>query len=173
MSCMLYNGLCFVYEQERKTSTETLVPFSNVYYSHPKYLGIYVNNTKWHKDKKTLVLCCMFLAKWKITRKSATICARRNSYIIANNNCVYAAESAIYHCHSRLIYNQPNTACKNTRNKKIAFFILFFVFATAYCQNILQKPSISPKNWLWMICVFLWKYSICNNIQRLFHIHIM
>lgn len=105
------------------------------------------------------MLCCMFLAKWKITRKSATICARRNSFIIANNNCVYAAESAIYHCHSRLIYNQPNTACKNTRNRKIVFFIPFSflqqLIAKIYCKNHRSAPKIDSE---WFVC-------FCENIR--------
>lgn len=86
----------------------------------------------------------MFLAKWKITRKSATICARRNSFIIANNNCVYAAESAIYHCHSRLIYNQPNTVFKNTRNRKIVFFFILFRFCNSLLPKYIAKTIDQP-----------------------------
>lgn len=127
------------------------MPFSNVIL-HPskasigrhiyRYIDLTTQNNIRNKDKKTLVLCCMFLAKWKITRKSATICARRNSFIIANNNCVYAAESAIIYTTvipDLFITNQKLFARTHGIGKSFFFSSIVHSFYHSFLQQLIAK----------------------------------
>lgn len=144
MSCMLYNDYvqCTNKKGKPQQKLQCLFPmYITPIYSIQAYMLTTQNNIRIRKPQ-CYVVC--FWQNGKLQEKAQQY-VLEEILLLLQTTTVYAAESAICHCHSRLIYNQPNTVFKNTRNEKIVlFFSFFFVFATAYCQNILQKPSISP-----------------------------
>lgn len=131
----------------------------------------YTLTTQQHNTRirKPLVLCCMFLAKWKITRKKRNnmlldVLSKKFFYYCKQQLCVYircrkrpfymCTYVVILHCilyvftnviSDLFITNQILLARTQEIGKSVFRFILL-VFATAYCQNVLQKPSISPQN---------------------------